>query len=218
MPADTNRFTSQESYFPVFDVSVKELQALEADVVKHVTAFYTYMKVMRDSLRRLADIKPPDTDGAGDDDWHRASATWCICSSWDWRAARKAIRDLVEFEPTQAEDIVTVLLSELVAYGFLREHFRGDLRQRRLQARDRIIPQRGPRAAQARHGGDGPAMGCGEGPRGGNDAAVRAGAGGHADGTAAQGGPGGKRAGFRDGPGVAFAAYQGGPVAGTGSR
>ena len=29
--------------------SVKELQSLEADVVKHVTAFYTYMKVMRDS-------------------------------------------------------------------------------------------------------------------------------------------------------------------------
>jgi plasmid replication initiation protein len=51
-------------------------------------------------------------------------------------SARLAIKDLVEFEPTQAEDMITVLLSELPAYGFLREQFQGDLRQRRLQARD----------------------------------------------------------------------------------
>jgi plasmid replication initiation protein len=51
-------------------------------------------------------------------------------------SARRAISDLVEFEPTQAEDMITILLSELVAYGFLRQQFRGDLRQRRLEARD----------------------------------------------------------------------------------
>ena len=38
-PTDGSRFNSQESYFPVFETSVKDLQALEADVVKHVTAF-----------------------------------------------------------------------------------------------------------------------------------------------------------------------------------
>ena len=42
--------------------------------------------------------------------------------------------DLVEFEPTQAEDVITILLSELLAYGFLREQFKGDLRERRLAA------------------------------------------------------------------------------------
>src|SRR5215472_3378049 len=31
-PTDASRFNSQESYFPVFDTSVKDLQALEADV------------------------------------------------------------------------------------------------------------------------------------------------------------------------------------------
>ena len=31
LPADTSRFTSQESYFPVFDASVKDLQVLEAE-------------------------------------------------------------------------------------------------------------------------------------------------------------------------------------------
>jgi hypothetical protein len=51
-------------------------------------------------------------------------------------SARKAIMDLVEFEPTQAEDMITILLSELLAYGFLREQFKGDLRERRLAARD----------------------------------------------------------------------------------
>jgi hypothetical protein len=135
-PSDTSRFTSQESYFPVFDSSVKDLQALEADVVKHVTAFYTYMKVVRDTLRKLADIKPPVEGGRPDDDWHRAICSVIYMQFLGLESARKAIKDLVEFEPTQAEDMITVALSELLAYGFLREHFRGDLRQRRLEARD----------------------------------------------------------------------------------
>jgi hypothetical protein len=41
MPSVSTHFTSQESYFPVFDTSVKELQKLEADVVQNATAFYT---------------------------------------------------------------------------------------------------------------------------------------------------------------------------------
>jgi hypothetical protein len=136
LPDDTSRFTSQESYFPVFDASVKDLQALEADVVKHVTAFYTYMKVMRDSLRRLTGIRPPESSDRHDDDWHRAVCSVVYMQFLALESGRKAIRDLVEFEPTQAEDMVTILLSELVAYGFLREQFKGDLRQRRLEARD----------------------------------------------------------------------------------
>ena len=135
MPAD-GRFTSQESYFPVFDASVKDLQILEADVVDNVTAFYTYFKVMRDSLRKLAEIHPPGSQGLGDDDWHRAICNVVYMQFLGLESARMAIKDLVEFEPTQAEDIFTILLSELVAYGFLREQFKGDLRQRRLEARD----------------------------------------------------------------------------------
>ena len=138
LPDDTSQFTSQESYFPVFDASVKDLQSLEADVVKHVTAFYTYMKVMRDSLRRLAQIKVPASDGKPDDEWHRAICNVVYMQFLGLESARKAIRDLIEFEPTQAEDMITVLLSELVAYAFLREHFRGDIRQRRLEAREQM--------------------------------------------------------------------------------
>jgi hypothetical protein len=135
MPTDGSRFTSQESYFPVFDSSVKDLQLLEADVVDNVTAFYTYMKVMRDSLRKLADIHPIREQSRGDD-WHRAICNIVYMQFLGLESARKAVKDLVEFEPTQAEDIFTILLSELLAYGFLREQFKGDLRQRRLAARD----------------------------------------------------------------------------------
>jgi hypothetical protein len=144
MPTDSGRFTSQESYFPVFDSSVKDLQQLEADVVNNVTAFYTYMKVMRDALRKLAGIGRPPTGSIGDDEWHRAICNVIYMQFLGLESARKAIRDLVEFEPTQAEDMLTILLSELVAYGFLREQFKGDLRERRLKARDeeyrRAIP------------------------------------------------------------------------------
>jgi hypothetical protein len=135
-PDDTSRFTSQESYFPVFETSVKDLQALEADVVTHVTAFYTYMKVMRDSLRKLAEIKAPGPGGPPDDDWHRAICSILYMLFLALESARKAVKDLVEFEPKQAEDMITILLSELLAYGFLREQFQGDIRRRRLEARD----------------------------------------------------------------------------------
>lgn len=140
-PDDTGHFTSQESYFPVFDGSVKDLQALEADVVTHVTAFYTYLKVMRDSLRKLAGLKASEPGGPHDDDWHRAICSVLYMLFLALESARKAIKDLVEFEPKQAEDMVTILLSELLAYGFLREQFRGDIRRRRLEARDESYRQ-----------------------------------------------------------------------------
>lgn len=143
MPAD-DRFTSQESYFPVFDASIRDLQQLEADVVTNVTAFYTYMKVMRDGLRKLAKMRKTSTAARVDDDWHRALCNVIYMQFLGLESARKAIRDLVEFEPTQAEDICTILLSELVAYRFLREQFSGDLRERRLASREaeyrRAIP------------------------------------------------------------------------------
>ena len=71
MPVD-GRFTSQESYFPVFDASVKDLQLLEADVVKPITAFYTYMKVMRDKLRKLAELPHPKPGSDDVEAWNLA--------------------------------------------------------------------------------------------------------------------------------------------------
>lgn len=155
-PDDTTKFTSQESYFPIFDSSVKELQSLEADVVKHVTAFYTYMKVMRDSLRRLATVTPPSSSSPLGNDWHRAICNVIYMQFLGLESARKAIRDLIEYEPTQAEEIVTILLSELLAYGFLRQQFRGDIRQQRLEARDQVYRREIPELYRLVMAGQGP--------------------------------------------------------------
>jgi hypothetical protein len=135
---DGTRFTSQESYFPVFDSSVKDLQQLEADVVDNVTAFYTYMKVMRDSLRKLAGIHPPEPASPGHDEWHRAICNVVYMQFLALESGRKAVHELVEFQPTRAENTCTILLSEIVAYGFLREQFQGDLRHRLLEAREAL--------------------------------------------------------------------------------
>ena len=144
---DCDHFMSQESYFPVFDASVRDLQQLESDVVTNVTAFYTYMKVVRDGLRQLTEIRhrsSPLGKSAADDEWHRALCNVIYMQFLGFESARKAIRDLIEFEPTRAENVCTILLSELVAYGFLRDQFSGDLRERRLAAREaeyrRAIP------------------------------------------------------------------------------
>jgi hypothetical protein len=144
MPTNGGRFTSQESYFPVFDASVKDLQQLEADVVDNVTAFYTYMKTMRDSLRKLADIYPSPTASHRGDEWHRAICNVIYMQFLRLESGRKAIKQLVEYEPTQAEDTFTILLSELVAYGFLREQFKGDLRHRLLRSREEKYRQEVP--------------------------------------------------------------------------
>ena len=132
-------------------LSVKDLQALEADVVKHVTAFYTYMKVMRDTLRRLAEINHPPQPGSQRRRLAPRDVQRYLHAVPRLRERRKAIKDLVEFEPTQAEDMITILLSELLAYGFLREQFTGDLRERRLAARDAALPTRHSRAVSPRH-------------------------------------------------------------------
>jgi hypothetical protein len=114
-------FNSQEQYFPVFEGNTKDLQSLEARVVINITAFYTYMKTVRDSMRGRA--------GAQDVIYFLYLAL---------ESGRKAVDDLVEFEPEQAERILAVLISELKAYGFLREKFNrtDDVRHARLKLRE----------------------------------------------------------------------------------
>jgi hypothetical protein len=137
-----NRFTSQENYFPVFQSNAVDLEVLEADVVINVTAFYTYMKVFRDQLRRLGAL-----DGTEEPDKQRlatlTNAIYMLFLSFE--SARKAIIELIEFEPTQAEALTTMLMSELPAYRFLAGQYNpDDLRGRRLALRDKayceIVP------------------------------------------------------------------------------
>lgn len=152
-PSSTRHFTSEENYFPVFENNTRDLQALEARVVVNITAFYTYMKAVRDSTRALMELSaPPVQPGPGPDKastlfaWQDAARNVIYMMFLGLESAHKAIRDLVEFEPEQAERTIVILISELQAYRFLREQFAAeqDIRHQRLELRkadyEKLVP------------------------------------------------------------------------------
>jgi hypothetical protein len=124
-----SHFDSEEAYTPVFDANVKELQVLDVRVITNITAFYTYWKAMRDTFRRLA-----KTDAKG---WQSCMRNVVYMQFLAFESARNAIVDLIEFEPSCAENKVTVLLSELPAFRFLLDQFKdgSDVRHKRLALR-----------------------------------------------------------------------------------
>jgi hypothetical protein len=138
-----SHFSSQENYFPVFESNSRHLQTLEAKVVINITAFYTFMKAFRDSLRTLAEISPQLADfetsnGASTaGSWHQAARNVVYMLFLGLESARHAINDLVEFEPEEAERTIVILFSELEAYGFLLSQFtdENDVFHKRLMLR-----------------------------------------------------------------------------------
>lgn len=139
-----HQYTSQENYFPVYENNTKDLQTLEAQVVINITAFYTYMKAVRDSQRALADIaahpvetKPPTEKGPVL--WPHLEATRNLIYMLflGLESARNAVADLIEFEPENAENTIVILISELEAYRFLCSQFTDeqDIRHQRLALR-----------------------------------------------------------------------------------
>ena len=139
---------SQENYFPVFENNTGALQMLEARVVIDITAFYTYMKSVRDIQRALAEIVPQAPQSAASS----ALAEQGTPAAGSWMAlmrnliymlflalesARHSVDNLVEFEPENAERTMVILLSELEAFRFLRDEFRtdGDMYHERIVLR-----------------------------------------------------------------------------------
>ncbi|QUD88933.1 hypothetical protein [Phenylobacterium montanum] len=126
---EAHAFTSQESYFPVFEANSNELQSLEAKVVIHITAFYSYIKATRDSGRGLAAATPSDEDrtpfaqGLALGPWRTALRTLIYMLFLGLESGRKSIHHLVEFEPEEAERILVILISEIEAYHFLRQQY-----------------------------------------------------------------------------------------------
>jgi len=137
-------FTSQDSYFPVFENNSRDLETLEAKVVINITAFYTYMKAVRDLLRTVAAAPPaadPEASGRriqADDPWREAASNVIYMLFLALESARFAINQLVEFEPEGAERTITILISELPAYGFLRRRYQdaADFRHQRIMLRE----------------------------------------------------------------------------------
>jgi len=129
-PTQSSGFKSEEDYFPVFGSNSHDLEALEATVVGYITEFYTYMKTFRDLQRKLLE----DNNSAQERKWLTANSIYVLYLGFE--SARKAINELVEFEPTQAENILVVFLTELVCYPFLCRLFINDeLRLSRLLLR-----------------------------------------------------------------------------------
>jgi hypothetical protein len=132
---DLPRFTSEENYFPVFTTNSRDLEVLEADVVSHVAAFYTYMKVLRDYYRRASSFLP-DSENFNSIEWHETWRNIIYMQFLAYEAAREAVKHLIEYEPTHAENTIVILLSELVAYDFLLTCFdANDVRYKRLALR-----------------------------------------------------------------------------------
>jgi hypothetical protein len=126
-------YVSQEKYFPIFDNNSSDLQSLEALVVGTITEYYTYMKAARDLQRKLASIDPTEiaqpaalapADSGREDPWHETLANLIYVLFLGFESARKSIKDLIEFEPTRAENSIIILLTELVCFSFLCEYFK----------------------------------------------------------------------------------------------
>jgi hypothetical protein len=108
-------FTSEENYFPILDGNTHDLQSLEANVVINITAFYTFMKTVRDSFRKGADLRADQREES------LKALIYMLYLALE--SGRKAMDDLVEFEPTHTERTMVILISELKAYEFLRMNY-----------------------------------------------------------------------------------------------
>jgi hypothetical protein len=137
---------SEEHYFPIFENNSSDLESLEALVVGYITEYYTYMKSARDLQRIFASLNasqaakssagaPHDATQAAAQ--HEAVADIIYVVFLGYESARKAIADLIEFQPTRDENIIVILLTELVCFSFLCEYLKQDsLRFTRLQLRE----------------------------------------------------------------------------------
>jgi len=117
-PPGADHFTSQENYFPVFENNTQDLQVLHARVVMSITAFYTYMKAVRDTMRQLADTPLPCRN--------HAVRNVLFMMFLSLESAREAIEDLFEYEPDRTVRIIEILIGELQAYDFLRKNLLDD--------------------------------------------------------------------------------------------
>jgi hypothetical protein len=115
-------FVSQENYFPVFETNSRDLQALEAQVVIDITAFYTYMKATRDTQRRLSAAIAATSNGSSLKERHAILATIIKMLFLGYESGRKAVETLIEYEPTKTDITIMILITELKCYSFLLKH------------------------------------------------------------------------------------------------
>jgi hypothetical protein len=112
-------FVSEENYFPVFESNSKDLQVLEAQVVIDITAFYTYMKAARDTLRKLSTVPGSASNNFQLSERHKTLEILIKMLFLGYESVRKAVHKLIEYEPTKTDVIIMILITELKCYSFL---------------------------------------------------------------------------------------------------
>jgi hypothetical protein len=112
-------FVSQENYFPVFESNSKDLQSLEAKVVIHITAFYTYMKAARDTMRKLSAVPASASNSFQLSERDKTLETLIKMLFLGFEHGRMAIEKLIEYEPTRTDVTIMILITELKCYSFL---------------------------------------------------------------------------------------------------
>jgi len=112
-------FVSQESYFPVFETNSKDLQVLEAQVVIDITAFYTYMKAARDTMRKLSTVTESAPNSFQLSERDKTLETLIKMLFLGFESGRKAVQNLIEYEPTRTDVTIMILITELKCYSFL---------------------------------------------------------------------------------------------------
>jgi hypothetical protein len=127
-PPSQAPFTSEEHYTPVYDGQLADLEPFDFQIVTHVTEFYTYRKTMVDCLRAMAQAKDIEQ-------LRHLNDQMIYMQFLMYESARKAIEEMIEFEPNKAESLINVLCSELVAYGYLITHHWADYKGLRLRLR-----------------------------------------------------------------------------------
>jgi hypothetical protein len=132
------KFTSEEHYTPVYDSQLSDLEPLDVNVVTYVTEFYTYRKTMMDFLRAIAAAKNVSESAS-------LMSQMIYMQFLMYESGRLAVKELIEFEPNQAESLVNILCSELVTYVFLQTRYKDDYRGKRLHLRceqyQKIVPE-----------------------------------------------------------------------------
>jgi hypothetical protein len=134
----SRKFSSEEHYTPVYDSQLSDLEPLDVNVVTYVTEFYTYRKTMMDFLRAIAAAKNVSESAS-------LLSQMIYMQFLMYESGRLAIKELIEFEPNQAESLVNILCSELVTYAFLQTRYKDDYRGKRLRLRceqyQKIVPE-----------------------------------------------------------------------------
>ena len=133
---ETPRFASEENYFTVFSSNSKDLEVLDAYVVNVVTSFYTYIKAVRDYLRRVGQLSHRWNLPASIREWKETWKNTIYMEFLSFEAARKVVKALIEYEPSHVENTTTILITEITLYGFLLQAYnKDDVHYRRLALR-----------------------------------------------------------------------------------